>query len=457
MLTLYITISLFFFLFIFMRKKENFITEKINKLPKIDSIRQQNIFLYKKNNIEKKLLNTKYEKIYCEFVYSNKYTTKTIICFHGYKSNGKNFISGFYECYCNKELEYNLCLFDLLGCGLSSGKLISIGKKSNVIIKQIIEESRKMFGNNIEIYFHGVSFGAYNALRYAIDNDDINGLIFDSGFIDVYSQIKHMLHYKIYKIFIPLFKLWYLVFYRENYKKLNLTNKIETLNIPILIFHSTKDNIVPFENSKLLFNNCKSKKKLEIFNESEHSLMCFDDPYRYRINIKRFIDNNQYKRIALIGFMSSGKTTLGKMISNKYNIDYLDIDEEIVKDTKKSLDELFNESEADFRKLELKKLIQLSNNNCVVLSCGGGTPQIVGSYDYLKKWTIIYLDISIETAYIRSHGIKKFARSWNGFEELCKSRKELYLEMSDYVCSTEGDLHESFERLCKIINENNLL
>lgn len=94
--------------------------------------------------------------------------------------------------------------------------------------------------------------------------------------------------------------------------------------------------------------------------------------------------------------MGSGKTSIGKILSEALNLPFLDLDSEIEKEAKKSIPEIFNtKGEIYFRKLEnqtLKKL--LASNDSFVLATGGGTPCYGDSLNAMKQTdgvTTIYL------------------------------------------------------------------
>ncbi len=155
-------------------------------------------------------------------------------------------------------------------------------------------------------------------------------------------------------------------------------------------------------------------------------------------------------RIALIGFMGAGKTALGRKLAQKYGLDFIDTDAEIVRDTGRSLDELFKESEKKFREKELEKLAEVSRRDNAVLSTGGGTMQTDGSLKYLKDWTVVYLSLPIDTAYNRSVGVKMFMRQYDGFKELCEQRAPLFERICDFEIYTGDEEEDSFERLCRL-------
>ena len=74
--------------------------------------------------------------------------------------------------------------------------------------------------------------------------------------------------------------------------------------------------------------------------------------------------------IYLIGMMGSGKSTLGKTLSEKIQKPFIDLDSEIEKATGKSITQIFDiYGEEQFRKMETKQLKQYSES---IVACGGG-------------------------------------------------------------------------------------
>jgi shikimate kinase len=74
--------------------------------------------------------------------------------------------------------------------------------------------------------------------------------------------------------------------------------------------------------------------------------------------------------IYLIGMMGSGKSTLGKSLSEKIQKPFIDLDSEIEQTGGKSISEIFDiDGEEQFRKIETKQLKQYSES---IVACGGG-------------------------------------------------------------------------------------
>lgn len=80
-------------------------------------------------------------------------------------------------------------------------------------------------------------------------------------------------------------------------------------------------------------------------------------------------------KIYLIGFMGSGKSTLGRKIARALNYDFYDLDNYIESYAGQSVSALFqSRGESHFRDLETECLAHFNNKKHIVLATGGGTP-----------------------------------------------------------------------------------
>jgi len=101
-----------------------------------------------------------------------------------------------------------------------------------------------------------------------------------------------------------------------------------------------------------------------------------------------------------MGYMASGKTTIGDKLSKKLDIPFIDLDQYISEKENLSITEIFNQKgESDFRKSELKYLHELLKSDCsFVLSLGGGTPAVRNAIDIITKYShSIYLKATVKT------------------------------------------------------------
>lgn len=101
-------------------------------------------------------------------------------------------------------------------------------------------------------------------------------------------------------------------------------------------------------------------------------------------------------RIFLIGYMGSGKTTIGKLLAARLGYRFLDIDTTIEEKYFKSISQIFVEKgEPEFRLIEKQNLHDLAEFENVVISTGGGAPCFFDNMDYMKAHGItIYLKLS---------------------------------------------------------------
>jgi shikimate kinase len=110
-------------------------------------------------------------------------------------------------------------------------------------------------------------------------------------------------------------------------------------------------------------------------------------------------------KIILIGYMGSGKSTIGKLLSQMTSIPTFDLDQIIEEATQKTIPELFSEfGEIKFRKLEHEKLKSfIAENDNYILSLGGGAPCYANNHEFLKLEgiTSVYLKASIKELLMR--------------------------------------------------------
>ena len=107
------------------------------------------------------------------------------------------------------------------------------------------------------------------------------------------------------------------------------------------------------------------------------------------------------KRIILIGYMGSGKTTVGKALSKETGMMFYDLDWYIESRMRKTVSQIFAEKgEEGFRKIEYNMLHEVAEFEDVIISCGGGTPCFFDNMDYLnQQGDVIYLKATPETLY----------------------------------------------------------
>ncbi|MGD0884307.1 MAG: shikimate kinase [Thermodesulfovibrionales bacterium] len=112
------------------------------------------------------------------------------------------------------------------------------------------------------------------------------------------------------------------------------------------------------------------------------------------------------KNIVLTGFMATGKTTVGRELSNMLRWRLIDVDGEIVKAQGMSINEIFNRfGEPAFRDIETGTIREIASRKHVIISTGGGTVLRDENMDILRRnGVIVNLSATPDTILKRTSG-----------------------------------------------------
>ena len=142
--------------------------------------------------------------------------------------------------------------------------------------------------------------------------------------------------------------------------------------------------------------------------------------------------------IFIVGPMGSGKSTVGKIISNELFLNFFDTDEEIESRTGASIDWIFDlEGEEGFRKREKDVLLEIKKTNSSVVSTGAGLVLEKNNRELLaSNGKVIYLDVSIESQLKRTTFDKTRPLLSKGDKreillKMSKDRDHLYKKLAD--------------------------
>ncbi len=150
------------------------------------------------------------------------------------------------------------------------------------------------------------------------------------------------------------------------------------------------------------------------------------------------------KTIVLTGMMGSGKTTIGKLLSNKLNLEFFDIDTLIEEQEGIKISEIFSKhGEKHFRTIEkeiIKKIFSPTNS---VISLGGGAFENTETRDFLlKNSNVIYLKTSPEQIFDRIKNNKSRPLLCDNMNietinNIINQRKHNY-ETASYIINTDN-------------------
>lgn len=101
-------------------------------------------------------------------------------------------------------------------------------------------------------------------------------------------------------------------------------------------------------------------------------------------------------RIFLIGYMGSGKTTVGQLLATQLGYSFVDTDTHLEGKLQKSIPQIFTElGEKQFRILEQQCLHEVAEFENVVIATGGGVPCFFDNMNYMNSQGVtIYLNLS---------------------------------------------------------------
>jgi shikimate kinase len=104
-------------------------------------------------------------------------------------------------------------------------------------------------------------------------------------------------------------------------------------------------------------------------------------------------------KIAIVGYMASGKSLVGKSLAEDLGVPFVDLDQEIEKATGQTLSELLPiKNGLHFRKIEREVLLRILEQPKFVLSCGGGTPCYYNNMEEINgKTHSFYLQVTPKT------------------------------------------------------------
>ena len=115
--------------------------------------------------------------------------------------------------------------------------------------------------------------------------------------------------------------------------------------------------------------------------------------------------NNKYEMrpIFLIGYMGSGKTTLGRALGRRLGLQFIDLDLYIESRYMRTISQLFAERGEDkFRSIEREMLHEVAEMEDVVVACGGVTPWYYDNIDYMNRCgTTVFLSASEDRLFAR--------------------------------------------------------
>lgn len=164
------------------------------------------------------------------------------------------------------------------------------------------------------------------------------------------------------------------------------------------------------------------------------------------------------KNIVLIGIMGSGKTTFGRILSEKTGHEMIDLDDYLVKRFNMSIPDMFQISEDYFRNNETTCCKEVSELKGKIISTGGGVIKRPENIAYLKKnGVVFYIDRPIEDIIkdVDPSGRPLLKDGPEKLYALDKERRDKYLSSCDYHIINDGSFDQVIDTILYIMEKYN--
>lgn len=153
--------------------------------------------------------------------------------------------------------------------------------------------------------------------------------------------------------------------------------------------------------------------------------------------------------VVLIGMPGSGKTTIGKLLSQKTGHRFVDADEEIVKLAGKSIPEVFSEDgEEAFRNLESRVLAELGKQSGLIIATGGGCVTKERNYNLLhQNGEIFWIRRKLDDLSTDGRPLSQ----QNDLQEMYRIREPMYDRWKDRSIDNDITPEESVRQIMNVL------
>lgn len=154
-------------------------------------------------------------------------------------------------------------------------------------------------------------------------------------------------------------------------------------------------------------------------------------------------NDRDIRNLALIGFMGTGKSTVGRWVADQLRFELLDTDALIEAQAGKAITDIFrDDGEAAFRQLERATVRELAARSKLVIATGGGLPVFFDNLAVLKMYALtVCLWASPETIYerVRPHTHRPLLHDPDPLGKIRSllAKREPFYRQADVLLNTE--------------------
>ena len=162
------------------------------------------------------------------------------------------------------------------------------------------------------------------------------------------------------------------------------------------------------------------------------------------------------KNLVLTGMMASGKSIIGKSLSKRLGMQFVDTDDVVEKRLSLSIAKIFEtKGESFFREIEEEESIKLVKKEGLVIALGGGTFMNNIIRENIKKSSFsVWLDLNSDEVFKRARMNKKrpllYNNSEDDFKKLYEERKKIYSLANFRIDCNSKNKNEIVEEIKKL-------
>ena len=163
--------------------------------------------------------------------------------------------------------------------------------------------------------------------------------------------------------------------------------------------------------------------------------------------------------VVLLGYMGSGKSSVGEVLADKTGKPFIDLDHFIEQKLSKTISKIFEEDGIiRFREIEHHALSELlQNNKRAIISLGGGTPCYYNNMSIVNEYAqSIYLQGSVpmlSTRLFKERSERPLIKNINSMEELQEFVGKHLFERSQFYLKADHTINIDHKKVDEIVEE----
>lgn len=227
----------------------------------------------------------KTSQIHGWWVPAAKSEAKVWVFLHG---NGSTIGDEVKRAFCFHQLGYSTFLFDYRGYGRSIDQFpteVSVYEDVEIVLKYLTQELKIA---PKQIFLYGHSLGGAIAIEMALRHPEIAGLAVEGTFTSMKAMVGHL--YRQFGIFPVNFLL---------HQRFDSLNKVQSLQMPLLLLHGTRDGLVPAYMSQDLFEVAPEPKRLLLIPDAGHHNVSEFGGRQYLEAIQWVVEQAQVQNLSL--------------------------------------------------------------------------------------------------------------------------------------------------------------